>query len=98
TRVRDDAADGGAALAARPHGPKENGRECDRKIGLVTHDDAIVAAQLQKASPQTRCHFRRDDAPHAAAPRRTNEWEAGLGEQPVPKGGIADETMEQPRG
>ena len=56
--LQEQPARGGAALAGRADGAEQHRAQRQIGIGVVHHDDAVVAAQLQNGAAQpARDHF-----------------------------------------
>ena len=64
TALQEEAARGGAALSRRADGAEQDGAQHQVGIGIVHHDDAVVAAEFQDRAAQAPGDYFRNVAAH----------------------------------
>src|ERR1017187_6494328 len=79
--LQEEAARGGAALSRRAHGAKQNGAQHQVGIGIVHHDDAVVAAQFQDGAAQPPGHLLGDVTAHFGGPGKADQRNARVAHQ-----------------
>src|SRR5450755_2638842 len=91
----EEAANAGAALPGRTHRAEENSAHGEIEIGIIHHDDRVVAAEFQQSAAQPAAHGFGDDVTHAARARGADQRNPAVFKKASADGGIiADDQAE----
>src|SRR5579864_1370645 len=86
--MKKQAPDAGAALAGGADCAEQHGPQREIEIGVVHHDNAVVAAEFEQRASEPAADGLGDDAAHAARAGSADKRKAGVFQQALSHGGI----------